>query len=370
MSAPIDEPRPVRAGEQLDLARLRDYLSAHLPGAEGPLEVEQFPHGHSNLTYLLRMGDQEWVLRRPPFGNRVKTAHDMGREYRILSRLCHVYQPAPAPSLYCDDETILGAPFYLMERRKGVILRGTPPPDRPIPPELVRRLCETLVDNMALLHALDYRAAGLDDLGKPQGYVDRQVTGWTRRYQDACTDDIADIDRTMAWLAENRPAGWAPGEGQGSGEGQGRAGATLIHNDFKFDNLVLDPGDLTRIVAVLDWEMATIGDPLMDLGTTLAYWTEAGDPAPLHQFIVGPTTQPGSLSRRELVERYGQTTGRDTSNMLFCYVCGLFKVAVIAQQIYARYVRGLTQDPRFAGFNQVVAALGLGAVRAIDTGRI
>jgi aminoglycoside phosphotransferase (APT) family kinase protein len=356
MSAPIDEPRPVRDGEQLDLARLQDYLSAHLPGAAGLLEVEQFPCGHSNLTYLLRMGDQEWVLRRPPFGNRVKTAHDMGREYRILSRLCHVYPPAPAPSLYCEDETILGAPFYLMERRKGVILRGSPPPDRPIPPELVRRLCETLVDNLALLHALDYRAAGLDDLGKPQGYVDRQVTGWTKRYQDACTAEVPDIERTMTWLAENRPA---------------KSGAaTLIHNDFKFDNFVLDPEDLTRIVAVLDWEMATIGDPLMDLGTTLAYWTEASDPAPLHQFIVGPTTQPGSLSRRELVERYGQTTGRDTSNMLFCYACGLFKVAVIAQQIYARYVRGLTQDPRFAGFNHVVAALGLGAVRAIDTGRI
>ncbi len=355
MSAPIDEPRPVRAGEQLDSARLQAYLASHLPGAEGPLAVEQFPHGHSNLTYLIRLGDQEWVLRRPPFGNRVKTAHDMGREYRILSRLCRVYEPAPAPALYCEDESVLGAPFYLMERRKGVILRGTPPPDRPIPPELVRRLCETLVDNIALLHGLDYHAAGLDDLGKPQGYVDRQVTGWIKRYQDARTDDIPDVERTAAWLAGNRPAE--------------SAGATLIHNDFKFDNLVLDPNDLTRIVAVLDWEMATIGDPLMDLGTTLAYWTKASDPEPLHQFIVGPTTQPGSLSRRELVERYGQTTGRDVSNMLFCYVCGLFKVAVIAQQIYARYVRGLTQDPRFAGFNQVVAALGLGAVRAIDTQR-
>ena len=212
-----------------------------------------------------------------------------------------------------------------MERRKGVILRGSPPRDRPIPPELVRRLCETLVDNMALLHSLDYRAAGLDDLGKPQGYVERQVTGWIKRYQDARTDDVPDLERTMAWLAANRP----PESGT----------ATLIHNDFKFDNLVLDPNDLTQVVAVLDWEMATLGDPLMDLGTTLAYWTELDDPAPLHQFIVGPTTQPGALSRRELVERYGATTGRDTSNMLFCYVCGLFKVAVIAQQIYARYAR-------------------------------
>ena len=312
--------------------------------------------GIRNLTYLLRVNNHEWVLRRPPFGNRVKTAHDMGREYRILSRLCRVYAPAPAPALYCDAETVIGAPFYLMERRRGIILRGKPPADRPIPPELVRRLCETLVDSMAQLHALDYHAAGLDDLAKPQGYIERQVTGWTKRYHDARTDDVPDLERTIVWLAANRPAE--------------SAAATLIHNDFKFDNFVLDPDDLTRIVAVLDWEMATLGDPLMDLGTTLAYWTEPSDPAPLHQFIVGPTTQPGSMTRRDLVERYGQTTGRDTTNMLFCYVCGLFKVAVIAQQIYARYVRGMTQDARFAGFNHVVAALGLGAVRAIETGRI
>jgi aminoglycoside phosphotransferase (APT) family kinase protein len=355
-TSPIDSARPVREGEQLDVARLQDYLATHLPEADEPLAVEQFPHGHSNLTYLIRSGEQEWVLRRPPFGNRVKTAHDMGREYRILSKLCRVYPPAPGPVLYCDDDSILGAPFYLMERRKGAILRGSPRADQPIPPELVRRLCETLVDNIALLHSLDYHSAGLADLGKPEGYVERQVSGWTKRYQDARTDDVPDLERTMAWLADNRPAE--------------SAGATLIHNDFKFDNLVLDPNDLTHVVAVLDWEMATLGDPLMDLGTTLAYWTEPGDPAPLHQFIVGPTTVPGSLSRRELVERYAETTGRDTSRMLFCYVCGLFKVAVIAQQIYARFARGLTQDPRFANFDKVVAALGLGAVRAIDAGRL
>jgi aminoglycoside phosphotransferase (APT) family kinase protein len=355
MSLRADEPGPVREGEQLDSARLQDYLAAHLSRAGGPLVVEQFPHGHSNLTYLLTLGGDEWVLRRPPYGNRVKTAHDMGREYRILSRLCRVYGPAPAPILYCDDESVLGAPFYLMERRKGIILRGTPPRDEPMPPKLVRRLCETLVESMSGLHALDYRAAGLEDVGKPDGYVDRQVTGWIRRYQDARTDDLPDLERTAAWLAANRPAE--------------SAGATLIHNDFKFDNLVLDRGDLTRIVAVLDWEMATIGDPLMDLGTTLAYWTEASDPEPFHHHIVGPTTQPGSLSRRELVEYYGQSTGRDVSDMLFYYVCGLFKVAVIAQQIYARYVRGLTQDPRFVGFNRMVAGLGSAAVLAIDAQR-
>jgi aminoglycoside phosphotransferase (APT) family kinase protein len=343
----------VRVGEQLDVARLQDYLAAHLPSAPAsPLEVEQFPHGHSNLTYLISAGEHEWVLRRPPFGNRVKTAHDMGREYRILSRLCHVYSPAPAPVLYCEDEGVIGAPFYLMERRRGIILRGKAPADRPIAPDLVRRLCMTLVESMAELHALDFHAAGLDDLGKPSGYIERQVSGWIKRYQDARTEEVPDLERTMTWLAANRPTE--------------SCAATLIHNDFKFDNMVLDPMEPTRVVAVLDWEMATIGDPLMDLGTTLAYWTEVNDPAPLHQFIVGPTTEPGSLSRRELVAHYGAVTRRDTSNILFCYVCGLFKVAVIAQQIYARFHRGLTQDPRFASFNKVVAALGLGAVRAID----
>jgi aminoglycoside phosphotransferase (APT) family kinase protein len=353
MTFAIDQARPVREGEQLDVARLADYLATHLPGADRELSVEQFLHGHSNLTYLIKVGADEWVLRRPPFGNRVKTAHDMGREYRILSRLCHVYPPAPRPVLYCEDEAILGAPFYLMERRSGVILRGSPSPHRTIPPDLVRRLCETLVDRMAELHALDYRAAGLEDLGKPQGYVERQVAGWTKRYQDARTDDIPDIDRTINWLAANRPVESPV--------------ASLIHNDFKFDNLVLDPSELTKIVALLDWEMATIGDPLMDLGTTLAYWTDPGDPEPMQHHIVGPTREPGSLSRRELVERYAQVSGRDVSAMLFCYVCGLFKVAVIAQQIYARYQRGMTKDPRFAVFNQLVAALGMGAVRAIDS---
>ena len=280
MSYGIDHASQAREGEQLDVGRLREYLANALPGAPGELSVEQFLHGHSNLTYLIKSGADEWVLRRPPFGNRVKTAHDMGREYRILSRLCHVYSPAPRPVLYCDDDAVLGAPFYLMERRRGVILRGSPSPDRPIPPDLVRRLCETLVDRMAELHALDYRAAGLEDVGKPQGYIERQVAGWTKRYHDARTEQVPDIDRTIIWLSENRPA--EP------------VAASLIHNDFKFDNLVLEPSELTRIVAVLDWEMATIGDPLMDLGTTLAYWTERDDPEPLQHHIVGPTREPGA----------------------------------------------------------------------------
>ena len=351
-----DEAGPVRPGEELDLRALGAYLAEHLPGGmpSEAIAVEQFPHGHSNLTYLVRLGDRELVLRRPPFGNRVKTAHDMGREYRILSRLCRVYDPAPCPLLFCEDEGVLGAPFYLMERRQGIILRRTPA-DSPLPPATVRRLCESLVEGLARLHALDYEAAGLGDIGKPGGYVERQVTGWSRRYGDARTDDLPDLERAAAWLAANRPP---------------ESGSALIHNDYKFDNLVLDPHDPARIVAVLDWEMATIGDPLMDLGTTLGYWIQADDPEPIRRFLAGPTALPGSLTRRELADHYARCAGRPVPDLLFYYVYGLFKIAVIAQQIYARYVRGATADPRFAPLGAVVAALGESAGRAIDSGRM
>lgn len=354
MDSHIDETRPVRAGEELDLARLGAYLAAHLPGAGGPLVVEQFPHGHSNLTYLLRMGDREMVLRRPPIGNRVKSAHDMGREYRVLSRLCLVYEPAPRPFAYCEDEEILGAPFYLMERRRGIILRRANPPGVSLPPEALRRLAEALIDNLARLHALDYRAAGLGDLGKPDGYVGRQVEGWTRRHRDAQTGDVPEMDGLAAWLAGAMPR---------------ESGAALVHNDYKFDNLLLDPADPTRIVAVLDWEMATVGDPLMDLGTTLGYWVEAGDPDLLQHLVLGPTAQPGCPTRRELADRYAERVGRDAPDLLFYYVFGLFKIAVIVQQIYARYVRGLTRDGRFAGYDVAVAALARAAVQAAESGR-
>jgi aminoglycoside phosphotransferase (APT) family kinase protein len=242
-----------------------------------------------------------------------------------------------------------------MERRRGIILRRPLSSNGLLPPETVRRLSESLVDNLARLHTLDYETAGLGDLGKPQGYVERQVTGWSRRYRDAQTDAVPALEEAAAWLAANRP---------------GETGAALIHNDYKFDNLVLDPGDFTRIVAVLDWEMATIGDPLMDLGTTLGYWIEPTDPEPLRRHLVLPTTLPGSLTRRELVERYGHATGRDAPNMLYYYVFGLFKIAVIVQQIYARYVRGATQDERFAVFGDVVAALGGRVAQAIESGQL
>ncbi|HSQ57267.1 MAG TPA: phosphotransferase family protein [Gemmata sp.] len=349
------ETAPVRPGEELPVAALEAYLTPRLPYSSGPLVVEQFPHGHSNLTYLLRMGDQEFVLRRPPFGNQVKTAHDMGRECRVLSKLSAVYPPAPTPVVYCEDASVLGAPFYVMERRRGVVLRRADTPGVTIDPPTARRLSTALIDNLALLHALDYRAAGLGDFGKPDGYVTRQVTGWINRYAAARTDDVPEMDGVARWLTDHTPA---------------ESGASLIHNDYKYDNLVLDPAEPTRIVAVLDWEMATVGDPLMDLGTTLGYWVEASDPPEARAGAFGPTALPGSLTRRELVRRYAEKTGRDVSGILFHYSFGLYKIAVIVQQIYARYVRGYTQDARFGHLNERVAALSKAALLAAESGRM
>ena len=355
MGHDLDTAAPVRPGEELPVESLEAYLAQCLPDASGPLTVEQFPHGHSNLTYLLRRGDQEFVLRRPPFGNQVKSAHDMGREFRVLSRLSAVYPPAPRPHFYCEDDSVLGVPFYVMERRRGVILRRADNPGLAIDPPTARRLSTALIDNLALLHALDYKAAGLADLGKPEGYVTRQVTGWINRYTNAQTEPLPEMDRIAQWLSDHMPA---------------NSDAAIVHNDYKYDNLVLDPEDWTRIVAVLDWEMATVGDPLMDLGTTLGYWVESGDPDSMHANAVGPTALPGSLTRQEMIARYADKTRRDVSGMLFFYCFGVYKIAVIIQQIYARYVRGHTRDERFARLNEWVATLGRQAGLALDRGHV
>lgn len=348
-----DQPTNVRAGEALDAAHLEAYLQAHLPDVRGTLEVQQFPSGFSNLTYLLRIGNRELVLRRPPFGANIRGGHDMHREYRILSGLITAYPKVPRPLLYCDDLAVLGAPFYVMERVQGVILRTKVPPGLNLQPEQMHRTCVALIDTLVELHRFDYYAAGLGDLGKPDGYTARQVRGWTERYTNARTDDIAAMEQAAAWLAANVPATHE---------------AALIHNDYKYDNVVLDPHDLGRIVAVLDWEMATLGDPLTDVGTALAYWAEPGDPPPLRTF--GITALPGNLNRQQWVEHYAARSGRDVGNILFYYVYGLVKNGVIVQQIYARYRKGATQDPRFANLIELVRVCGDMAVRAIERERI
>jgi aminoglycoside phosphotransferase (APT) family kinase protein len=351
-----DQPAPIREGEELPLDRLQAYLKAHLPDwAGGPLEVLQFPSGHSNLTYLLRAGERELVLRRPPFGTKIKMAHDMQREHKILSALHPVYPRVPRPLVYCDDESVLGAPFYVMERLEGIILRGHKPQGLDLNPVTMRSLSENFVDNLVQIHRLDYAAAGLSDLGHPEGYVKRQVEGWTKRYFNARTDDLPEVERTAAWLADHLPS---------------ERGAAVIHNDYKYDNLVLDPHDIPRITGVLDWEMATIGDPLMDLGTSLGYWIDPDDPPEVQALSFCLTALPGNLSRRELVQRYAQKSGLDPGEAVFYYAYGLFKIAVIIQQIYARYKAGYSQDPRFAMLIVAVGVIGQAAQRAIAKGRI
>lgn len=357
MTELVDSSRKIREGEELDVQRLGSFLKEQLPeiapGAE--LSVEQFPSGHSNLTYLVRAGDREYVLRRPPFGSKVRSAHDMGREYRILSRLHAIYPLAPEPVVFTDDESVIGAQFYMMRRLKGIILRKDLPQGLDMGPDALRRLHRNLVDNLALLHSLDYEAAGLGDLGRPAGYVKRQVTGWTKRYQDSQTDDIPAVESVARWLAEHMPE---------------ESAAALIHNDYKLDNVVLDPADPTRLIGVLDWEMSTLGDPLMDLGTTLSYWVDADDDSTMQTLRWGPTTLPGSMTRREVVDRYSERSGRDVPNPVFYYAFGLFKTAVVIQQIYYRYKQGLTKDERFAMLIMGVHVLCNQAQRAIDEGSI
>lgn len=350
----LDQPRPVREGEELDGAALSRFIEGALSGVEGPLEVAQFTSGFSNLTYLLRLGERELVLRRPPVGSKVKAAHDMAREYRVLSALHPVYPAAPRPLAYCDDPSVIGAPFYVMERIRGVILRGQRPSDFSMAPETVRACCESLVRGLAELHALDYATAGLSELRRAGSFVERNVRGWADRYRDSSTDEIPAMTETMQWLLEHYPAD---------------VDAVLIHNDFKFDNLVLDPADLTRITGVLDWEMCSIGDPLMDLGVALSYWVEVKDPS----FGMVPcflTSEASAMTRIEVAERYAALSGRDIGQLAFYYIFGLFKLAVIAQQIYYRHKQGLTKDPRFAGLIMVVAALGMRAAETIETGTI
>ena len=342
--APREETRPPRAGEELDPARVAGFLARELPGFTGEVEIAQFPGGASNLTYLVQAPDRQWVLRRPPFGTKARSAHDMGREYRILSRIHDTFPYAPRPVLFCADHEVLGEEFYLMERLQGLILRRDLPGGMDLPPEQAGALCRNLVDVHAELHAIDPDAAGLQELGRPEGYVARQVDGWSDRYRAARTDDVPDNEALMTWLAANRPPE--------------AARAAIIHNDYKFDNVVLGERDGGwRITGVLDWEMATIGDPLMDLGASLAYWIQADDPEPLQRIRMLPTHLPGMMRRAELVEYYCARTGLEPVRFDFYYVYGLFRLAVIVQQIYYRFVLGQTKNRRFAPFGQFCTVL-------------
>ena len=360
----LDEPGEVRREDAFDagaLARfLRDAFPADFP-AQGEaggdsVSVSQFPGGHSNLTFLVRFAGRESVLRRAPHGAHVATAHDMRREFDVLSALSPVYSKAPKALAFCADASVIGSPFFLMERVPGTILRGrTPPVGLDLSPARMRTLSAALVDALAELHDLDVSSGALASLGKPEGYAARQVAGWTERWDRAKTEEVASLDEAAAWLAESLPPPAPP---------------ALVHNDFKYDNLVLDPADPTRIVAVLDWEMATLGDPLLDLGTTLGYWIDPDDDPEVKALPFAATLIPGNLGRAEIAARWAQRTGRDASRVLFAYVFGLFKIAAIAQQIFRGFAVGKTTDPRFAALVHGVRVLGRQAGSALAKGRI
>ncbi len=350
-----DKSTTIRKGEELPLEKLETYLNQTLPDTQGNLIIEQFPSGFSNLTYLIGLGEQLFVLRRPPFGANIKSAHDMGREYKILSALSKTYSKAPKPLLYTEDENIIGAPFYVMERVQGVILRPKMPKEMHPDQTTMSGIANELIDTFVELHGVDYQAVGLGDLGRPEGYVERQIVGWTKRYFKAKTDEFAEIEKAAQWLADNMPKEVQP---------------ALIHNDFKYDNVVLSNEDWTKIIAVLDWEMATIGNPLMDLGTSIGYWVNPNDPDFMQMLNLTPTTISGNPTRSEVVEMYAKKSGRNVDHVIFYYIYGLFKIAVIVQQIYARYKKGYTQDQRFAKLNLVVKGCGVMALQAISKNKI
>jgi aminoglycoside phosphotransferase (APT) family kinase protein len=331
----ITDTAAVRAGEELNWGALTDYVKDKLAGSEH-LTIEQFPGGHSNLTYLLRTATSEFVLRRGPLGPVAPRAHDMAREYKVLKAIHPVFPPAPEVFHLCEDTSIIGAVFFIMERRRGIVVRDRVPAELAAFPDYAARVSRGFVDCLVQLHAVDIEKHGLLSLGKTDGFLERQVRGWFERWKGAKTGDVPLMDRLIEWLTQHLPVSLAP---------------TLVHNDFKLDNIMLRSSDPERIEAVLDWEMATVGDPLVDLGLILCYWSQPSDPGGTRPSI---TSQAGWFTRDQLLNCYAEKTGRDLSIINYYEVFALFKLAVVLQQIYVRFHRGQTQDERFRHFDKRV----------------
>ena len=346
----------VRKGEELNIVSLQKFLYENelVSNTNAPISVTQFTHGYSNLTYLLETENTSYVLRKPPFGA-IKRGHDMGREYRVQKAIEAQFSKVPKMYAFTEDADILGSSFYIMERMDGIILSHHRAKKMQLPPEAYGTIAATWLDTFVALHKVDYEAAGLTGLGKPEGYVARQVANWGKQYTKAATDDVPAAEKVMRWMEEHQPKEYRH---------------SLIHNDYKYDNVVFKDNQWTEISAVLDWEMATLGDPLMDLGTSLGYWTMHTDHDMVKQGIPSPTIFEGNPKRSEIVEHYAQKSGTPIRHLVFYYTYGLFKIAVIAQQIYYRYKKGYTTDPRFANLNKAAALCCNLALKAIQTNKI
>ena len=343
----------VRPDESIDLTRLEPWLREHLPVTEGPLDLRQFGGGHANLTYLVAFGRTEYVLRRPPLGPIAPSSHDMSREHRVLSRLGKAFPLAPTSFVLCQDASIIGADFHVLERRRGFVIRTQLPPSLARDIGAVRRLSEMLVDTLAALHQVDTDHVGLAELGRPDGFVQRQLSGWSKRWNAAKDHDLPDVDQLMSWLHKEIPPSQA---------------TTLLHNDYKLDNLLVDTADPAAATAVLDWDMCTRGDPLMDLGYLLNVWIEAGDDPSWRESTPMPSYEKGFLTRHEMVDRYARQTGFDIERVRWYYAFGVFKLLVILQQIYIRFLRGQTRDERFRILGRRVEGLARKGVTVADGG--
>lgn len=347
----------LREGEAFDLDAVDAVLKEAIPELTGTPTLKQYASGASNLTYALDYPERRLVLRRPPFGTKPKSGHDMFREYRIMSALKPAYPCVPETLYYVNaEESVLGAEFYVMERVEGHLIHTKIPKEWNWGESETRQLCFNFFDKLVALHQVDYKAIGLEDFGRPEGYVERQILGWNKRYENAHTPDVDAFEDVREWLVENLP--------------KADNGAAILHGDFRIDNLILDIEDPTQINAILDWEISALGDPLMDLGNTLAYWIQADDPPAMQALSRQPSGAAGMLTRKEILEYYAEKTGADVSNFHFYYVYGVFRLAVILQQIYYRYYHGQTKDERFKMYAPMVNILGGVARDRIASGEV
>ncbi|MFZ1751237.1 MAG: phosphotransferase family protein [Saprospiraceae bacterium] len=347
--------KEVNSAFAMQIPAIRSWLEQYSDLYIDHFDIKQYTGGYSNLTYRVTINDDvHWVLRKPPVGANIKSGHDMKREFTIISALYPHFPKVPKPIAFCDDHEVIGSEFYIMEKVDGWILRsGMSDEETPLRDQM-GQIYLTFCDHFVGLHQLDYMEVGLGTLGNPENYPERQVHGWTKRYYNAKTDEVDSVESLAKWLGNHIPH---------------LSGSCLIHNDFKYDNIILDETN-NEVRAILDWEMSTIGDPLMDLGSSLGYWVNADDPPWLQAINLSPTTLPGNASRETLLHDYSTKSGKDPGNGVFYYAYGMFKLAVIAQQIFARYKAGLSKDPKFAHLDKVVRACGDMAMRSIERKKI